>query len=428
MRRTLLPTLALLLGATAAQAQVDVYVCEGYDYEHIAVASRTEVDFSSDQTQVTIGDETFDLSDIDSIVFHEPQFPAVEINWTSSGATVSVPASISGVTYTTSGGYVTITSTNTTDELLYVLSGSSAKGGLQINGSYKMRIHLNGVSLTSLKGSPFDIECGKRIEVKLMKGTENSFVDAASSSVKGAFYTKGHLEIKGKGTLNVTGNYKHAICAGEYLQLKASTGTVNVLAAASDGIHCGDGEENSEHSYFIMDGGTLNIASVGSDCIDADDYGSIILNDGNINLSISQTDGCGLKADSCVYMNGGELVLDISGTINQGIRYNYDGYFDGGTITGTISGAGSKGFKAKSTSSSSTVNNGGDIHFRGTDVSLTVSGGTYTADSSKCIGIRIDKDCYQTDGTITVSVTNSAAEGIDIKGSTYRTGGTCTVN
>lgn len=427
MKRFLISAIALA-GAVAAHAQVDVYVCEGYDYEHISVASRTEVAFSSDQTQVTIGDETFDLSDVDSVIFHEPQYPAVEIAWTSSGATVSVPASISGVTYTTSGGYVTITSTNTTDELLYVLSGSSSKGGLQINGSYKMRIHLNGVSLTSLKGSPFDIECGKRIEVKLIKGTENTFVDASTSSVKGTFYTKGHLEIKGKGTLNVTGNYKHAICAGEYLQLKASTGTINVLAAASDGIHCGDGEKDSEHSYFIMDGGTLNIASVGSDCIDADDYGSIIINDGTINLDISQTDGCGLKADSCVYMNGGELALNITGSINQGIRYNYDGYFDGGTITGTVSGAGSKGFKAKSTSSSSTVNNGGDVHFRGTDVTLTVSGGTYTADSSKCIGIRIDKDYYQTAGAIAVTVTNSAAEGIDIKGTTYQTGGTCTVD
>ena len=425
MKRSL-SLLCSLLTAALTQAQVDVYVCEGYDYEKISVESYTEVQFSSDQSSVTIGDETFDVSDVDSILFHEPQYDAITVTWSGSSASVSIPSSISGVTYSTSGAYVTLTSTNTTDELLYVLSGTSSKGGIQINGSYKMRIHLDGVSLTSLKGSPFDIECGKRIEVKLMKGTENSFVDASTSSVKGAFYTKGHLEIKGKGTLNVTGNYKHAICAGEYLQLKPSTGTINILSAASDGIHCGDGEQNSEHSYFIMDGGTLNIASVGSDAIDADDYGSIIINDGSLSLSLSQTDGCGLKADSCIYLNGGDISLNVTGDINQAIRYNYNGYFDGGTISGTISGDGSKGFKAKSTTSSSTVNNGGNAYFRGTDVSLTVSGGTYTADSSKCIGIRIDNDLYQTDGDIVLTVTNSAAEGIDVKGTTYRTGGTLT--
>ena len=420
-------TLAALLCAPRALAQVDVYVCDGYDYEKISVESYTEVQFAEDQSTVTIADETFDVSDVDSILFHEPQYNAITVTWSGSSVSVNVPSSISGVTYSTSGAYVTITSTNTTEELLYVLSGTSTKGGILINGSYKMRIHLDGVSLTSLKGSPFDIECGKRIEVKLMKGTENSFVDASTSSVKGAFYTKGHLEIKGKGTLNVTGNYKHAICAGEYLQLKPSTGTVNILAAASDGIHCGDGEQNSEHSYFIMDGGTLNIASVGSDAIDADDYGSIIINDGTLNLDLSQTDGCGLKADSCLYLNGGDIVLNVSGAITQGIRYNYTGYFDGGTISGTISGNGAKGLKAKNTSSSSTVNGGGDAYFRGTDVSLTISGGTYTADSSKCIGLRIDKDFYQTDGDITLTVTNSAATGLDVKGTTTRTGGTCTV-
>lgn len=400
-------------------AQVDVYVCDGYDYEHISVESRTEVTFSSDGTQVIIGDETFDVADVDSVVFHEPQYVAVEIVWSGSSATVSIPSSVSGVTASVSGAYVTITSTNTSQELLYVLSGSSEKGGLQINGSYKMRIHLNGVSLTSLKGSPLDIECGKRIEMKLMKGTENSFVDASTSSVKGAVYTKGHLEIKGKGTLNVTGNYKHALCAGEYLQLKASTGTVNILSAASDGIHCGDGEQNSEHSYFIMDGGTLNIAQVGSDAIDADDYGSIILRGGTINMDLSQTDGCGLKADSCIYMTDGEVNLTVSGPISQGIRYNYNGYFDGGTISGTVSGDGAKGFKAKNTTSSSTVNGGGDAYFRGTDVALTVSGGTYTADNSKCIGIRVDKDYYHTGGNISLDVTNSAAVGLDVKGNSY---------
>ncbi len=415
---------AMAFGAAQAQAQEYAYVCDGYDYDRVKLDGKTSVSFSSDQSTVTIGDETFDTADVDSIIFHEPQYPAVNIVWNGSSATVTVDPAISGVTYSTSGGYVTITSTNTTDELLYVLSGSSSAGGLTLNGSYKLRMHLNGVSLTSLTGSPMDIECGKRIEVKLMKGTTNTFVDASTSSVKGSFYTKGHLEFKGAGTLNVTGNYKHAICAGEYLQFKSSTGIVNILGAVSDGIHCGAGEQNSEDSQFIMNGGTITISNCGSDCIDADDYGSMFLNGGTLNLNVSQQDGTGLKCDSILYMTDGTVNLNVTGVISQGIRYSYDAYFDGGTITGTVSGNGSKGFKAKKTTGS-TVNNGGDSHFRGTDISLTLTGGTYSGDSSKCIGLRIDKDMYQTDGDISVTVSNSAATGIQVKGTTYLTGGTC---
>ena len=147
-------TLAALLCAPRALAQVDVYVCDGYDYEKISVESYTEVQFAEDQSTVTIADETFDVSDVDSILFHEPQYNAITVTWSGSSVSVNVPSSISGVTYSTSGAYVTITSTNTTEELLYVLSGTSSKGGILINGPYKMRIHRTGYPSPPSKDRP----------------------------------------------------------------------------------------------------------------------------------------------------------------------------------------------------------------------------------------------------------------------------------
>lgn len=428
--KKLLSLLAIALLATPSRAQLTAYICDGYDYETATIASRTDVLFDDSHSTATIGDGTFALADIDSIIFHEPQYAAVEVVYQGTTASVSIPASVKGVTASVSGAHVTLTSTNTTDELLYVLSGSSADGSFTINGSYKMRIHLNGVSLTSSKGAAFDVECGKRIEVKLMKGTENSFADCANGSQKACFYTKGHLELKGKGTLNVTGNTRHAICAKEYVLLKASTGTVNVLSAVSDGIHCGRGSQAAadyEDCRFTMNGGTLNLSNCGSDCIDADDYGTAIINGGAINLHMSQTDGAGIKADSLFYQNGGDIVLDITGPICQGIRYNYCGYFAGGTLSGTIAGAGSKALKAKK-DTASTVNNGGDAHFDGTYVTLTLAAGTYATDNTKCIGLRVDKNWSQTAGSITLTRSNSAAVGVDVRGTTTHTGGTCTVD
>lgn len=396
----------LLFASLAAQAQERFYVCEKFDTDGFNVADKEFV-FNADKTAFTVGDETYEVADVDSIVFTEPQFDCVKVTWNGTSATVSVPSSIKGVTYTTSGGHVTITSTNTSEEILYVLEGESSDGSLTLNGSYKLTMHLNGVNLTSTKGAALDIECGKRIEMKLMQGTVNTFVDCAGGIQKAALYTKGHLEIKGKGELNVTGKTKHAICAKEYLKIKSSTGTINVLGAVSDGIHCGKGSKlaaDAENCQFTINGGTMN-------------------------LNISQTDGAGLKCDSIIYMTGGAIDLNLTGNISKGIQFCYDGKFSGGTITGKVAGNGCKGLKAKKvTTSTGTVRNGGDAHFSGTDVTLTVSGGTYTTDGTTCGGIMIDKDMYQTGGTLHLTVSNSAASGITVKGTDYNTGGTRTID
>ena len=418
-----------------ASAQSKFYVCEKFDSDDFQIADK-EFLFNEDRTQVTIGNTTYDVADIDSIVFEKPSFPCVKILWDGStnNATVTVDPSIKGVTYTTNGGHVTITSTNTTSEILYVLSGVSTNGSLTLNGDYKLTMHLDSLTLTSTKGAAIDIECGKRIELKLIKNTVNTLTDCSNGSQKAALYTKGHLEIKGKGTLNVTGNTKHAIAAKEYLQLKSSLGTLNILGAPSDGLHCGRGSmlaANAEDCRFIMNGGTVNIANCGSDCVDADDYGSMYINGGTLNMEISQEDGNGLKCDSCLYMNGGDIQFNVIGISSNAIRTCYEGYYNGGTITGTVASNGSKGIRGRADSSNATVYNkdrSGNLFFNGTDVNLTVSGGTNVATASSCWGIRSDKNLYQTAGDITVTVTNTQATGISVKGANEKTGGTQTVN
>lgn len=417
----------LFTGMTAV-AQEKVYICDKFDSDSYDLSDLPEFFFNSDYTSFSIAKDDYDVADIDSIVFTKPSFTAVTVTWNGNTATVDVPSSITGVKYTVNGGYVNITSTNTTDEILYVLQGESSNGSLTLNGSYKLTMHLNGLNLTSQKGAALDIQCGKRVELKLLKGTVNTLVDCKNGAQKAALYCKGHLEIKGKGTLNVTGNTKHAICSKEYLMLKSSTGIINVLGAVSDGIHCGVASKlpaDAEDVQFIMKGGTVNISGCGSDCIDSDDYGVIRMSGGVVNLDVSQTDGVGMQADSIFYMTGGEINLNVSGNISHGIRCGYDAFFDGGVITGTISGLGAKGLKAKkSTTTTATVKNGGDVHLRGAAINFIISGDIYTIDQSKCMGLRIDKDFYQMDGDVHVTVQNSNAIAIDIKGTDYNTGGT----
>lgn len=425
----------LTFSANAAFAQEETvpsqkfYICEGYDEEDYNLEKHDAMFFSKDGTTLTIDKDVYNIDEIDSITFSKPQFPCVDIHWDGASATVTVDPSITGITYTTSGGHVFVTCKNTTNELLYVLSGSSSDGSLTLNSEFKTRINLNGVDLTSTRGAAIDIECGKRVEVKLMKNTVNTFVDnkaASEDDHKGAFYCKGHLEIKGHGTLNVTGNTKHALVAKEYLKIKPSTGTINILGAVSDGIHCGEGvnakveqDADPEDNYFIMNGSddtVINISNCGADCIDSNDFGSMFIHGGTINMEVSQIDGNGLKCDSIIEMTGGKIVANITGAVSNGIRSAYDMYLEGGTIECNVIGNGSKGIRGRRlTAATNTVLRGGYLHFDGTNVVMTVSGGTYVVDSSNCQGIRSEYFLYQSAGDIDITVTNPEATAISAK-------------
>lgn len=403
-----------------------VYVCKGFNYTKYQIASLGDITFDAAKMTISIAGEEQDISEIDSITFEEPQFEKINVKYNGSTATVTIPASFTGVTCTSgNSSHVVINSTNTTQEYPYYLEGSSSNGSLTINGDYKLTVMLGGVSLTSGKGAAIDIECGKRIDIILQEGTTNTLADASSGDQKAALYTKGHAEFKGAGTLNVKGNAKHAIAAKEYIELKGSLGTINILGAESDGIHCGRGEKgNSEDNFFRMNGGTVIISNCGSDCIDSDDYGNVKIKGGNLTLNVPQKDGTGIKCDSLFTMSGGNITIAVSGDISEGIRSAYRATFSGGKVTGTVTANGARGIRGKkATKTTDTTKNGGFLDFTGTDISLVVSGGTYTADQSKCFGIKADQTLTQTAGDITISVSNSDAVGIKATTDTW-TGGT----
>ena len=403
-----------------------VYVCKGYNYTKYQIASLGDITFDADQSTISIAGEKQAIEEIDSITFEEPQYQMVTIVYDGTSATVTIPSSFSGVTCTSgNSSHVVITSTNTTDEYLYYVQGTSSNGSLTINGDYKLAIKLGGVELTSGKGAAIDVECGKRIDVILEEGTTNTLTDYASGSQKAALYTKGHVEFKGAGTLNVTGKAKHGIAAKEYIELKGSLGTINVLSAVGDGIHCGRGEKgNPEDNYFQMNGGTVSISNCGSDCIDSDDYGNVKIKGGTLALNVSQKDGSGIKCDSLFTMSNGNISLDVNGATSDGIRCVYKATFKGGSINGVVTAEGAKGIHGKKAIKvTDTTRNGGFLNFDGTNVTLTVSGGTYTIDQSHCYGIKADQTLTQTAGDITITVSNPAATNIYAVTDTW-TGGT----
>lgn len=346
----------------------------------------------------------------------DASLPVIDIQYNGSTATVIIPSGITDVMLTSSPGSpnVSLYSMTLDQEYCYRVSGSTTNGSLLINGNYKMTLELAGCSITNPMGGAIDVECGKRIAVVLDEGTDNRLEDGAFGSQKAALYFSGHPEFEGHGSLSVQGNLKHAISAKEYLELKENLGTIQVLGAMSDGIHCGRGKKDNVNNYFEMKGGHVIIAGTGSDCIDADDYGTVKIKGGRLDLTVSATKGSAVKADELLRVEGGDTHITITASDAEGFRCNGTALFSDGDITIDNNGAGSKGIKLKSETTGTTLD-GGIAEFSGTDVSITLSGGDME-DGSRCMGISVDKTMTLSAGDINIMKTNDASKSYNVKG------------
>ena len=307
----------------------------------------------------------------------------VEVVYNGDTAIVSVAENVTQyLTVTQQGAHVSIVQgSDLASEITYNLSGTSTDGGFYMAGSYKATVELNGLTLTNVSavysGAAVHIQNSKRINVKVVTGTENTLVDAASGSQKGCLYIKGHAEFKQQGTLNVVGNVKHAIKAGEYITLKNAT--LNVTSAAGDGISC--------NQYFMMESGTINISGTEDDgiqCdIDGDDHedensGNIYISGGTITINCAGIAAKGIKSAGDIFIND-EAVIDVT-TTGKGmwdtvdletkaaccISADRNITIDDGTLTLTATGSGGKGMKCDSI-----------LTISGGDITISTSGGLY---------------------------------------------------
>ena len=243
----------------------------------------------------------------------------VEIVYNGTTATVTVADNIANVVTVTSGtsSHVVITSTTESVEISYALKGTSDDGSFTLDGSYKCEIDLNGLTLTNPSGPALNIQNGKRVAISAKKSTTNTLADGSNKDFNGCIHCTGHLEFKGKGTLNVVGNAKHAIYSKEYTSIKNLT--LNITSAKKDGIHCGE--------YFLMEDSDakVTISNTGDDGIQCElvgetstgkidghedeDTGNVYLDGGT--LTIKDCGGKTIKTDGEIIVTGGTQNFDI---------------------------------------------------------------------------------------------------------------------
>ncbi len=169
---------------------------------------------------------------------------------------------LNGNSITAEGTGVTVEGTKViiTGEGTYVVSGTLNDGCIEVNTTLKVKLKLNGASISCSTGPAILIEDAKRMTITLIEGTTNAVSDGASTVYDGAIFSNDTLEIKGGGTLNVTGNNAHGIASDDDIVVK--NGSINIKAKKS-GMMANDDISISGGSLHV-NGGTNGIKSKGT--------------------------------------------------------------------------------------------------------------------------------------------------------------------
>ncbi len=422
--RTVIFSIALASGV-ALGATDYLWFNQGNNKLGMEVAEADSITLSADRTQIVVVAKSGLVTPIDraataSMTTTDGTYTEVLIDFGPEGVCVTNPFAFAGVSVMTDGDHVTIDADTAGEgrEIVYRISGTTADGSVKVYSTYKLELLLDNASITNRSGAAINIQTGKKTTIRVPDGTVSSLTDApeyqtvADEDEKGCLFSEGQIEFRGKGTLEVTGNHKHAICSDDYVEVRNTN--INVLSAKSDGVHVND--------YFLMESGSLTVASVGGDGIDADKTGTITVLDGAIDITVSGDAKKGLKTgtNGALTIHGGSINVTTTGNVEvtagdpsycTALKSKGRFIMSGGDIMVRASGKAGKGIKSDGNAEII----GGTI-----DIEVTGAGGIYTnvssaTDSYSSTCISVDSLLTLTGGTLRLSTGSLATGGKCIK-------------
>ena len=348
----------------------------------------------------------------------------VNVEYNGTSATVTVAKNIqSMMTVKVNGAHVNIVvSPALQDSVIYNLSGNTSNGSFYMDGDYKCFVNLTDLTITNPDSAAINIDNGKRIDITL-NGT-STLADATGGAQKACFFVNGHAVIGGSGTLNLTGNSKHAYFSDEYTRM--TSGTINVANSASDGMHV--------NQYFQMDGGNITINTTGGDGIDVGctndesdtNNGQFIMNNGTLNITTTGNAVKGIKSESIMTIAGGTITVSTSGNavydpdkadISSCAAIKCDSTFNmsAGTVNLTSTGMGGKG-----------LNTDGSVNISGGDFTAVTTGDVYEYSATldtKAGGVKADGTITLSGGNVRVAASSDDARAFNGKCGFFTNGG-----
>ena len=152
---------------------------------------------------------------------------AVEVIFENGGATLKTESD--GIT--AENNVVKITAAGK-----YYFSGELEDGQILVEADKesKVDIYLDGVKLGSSTTAPIRVESADGCTIHLVEGSTNVLSDTAANAFSACISAKDDITIKGKGTLYVYGNAKHAIKSSNDVKVKNG---VLLIQAVKTGIY-----------------------------------------------------------------------------------------------------------------------------------------------------------------------------------------------
>lgn len=356
--------------------------------------------------------------------------------------TGTIVLSDSGITVTGDGAYVDGNTVILTEGGDWEVTGSCSDGMIYVytgdekDVNDKVKLRLNGMSLTNPDGPAIYFDRCKKAFITLESGSENYISDGSTynttaeeytaggvtysvdiSAAKGAVHTDDTLEIKGKGSLTVAGNYKHGICSDDDISVENG---VFDITSVKDAIHVND-DLTLNGKNIVM---TLKPTSDGLD------------SEGTLNLTLVKSltingDGKGIKADSDIVITDGTYIVDTADDcINGNTKVSITGgSFDltsGDEAITAVTGIDIENGTFDLTTTGKGVKSDADLYIKegiftinSTDDSIhcnadiTIDGGNYTLTSGDD-GIHADTTLTLNGGTILITKSYEGLEGTDV--------------
>lgn len=349
------------------------------------------------------------------------------VSITFDGTTATVDNTVANVTVTAENADIVINSEAKGVE--YILSGIATDGSVKIYSSNKFKLTLNGANITSKTRAAINIQSSKRVFFYVADGTTNTLEDSSDYTVttededmKSCIFSEGQLVFSGSGSLSVTGKYKHAICSDEYIRIMKNT-NITVKEAVKDGIHTNE--------YFVQDGGTVKISSVGDgievEDEEAEDGDGITINSGQLEISVTGAASKGLKSARNVNILGGTQVIKTSGAAKYDSDENDISSSSCIKCDGDMTFQGSKTSLASSGSAGKGISVDGSLTINSGTLYVTTTGKQYVYGSldSSPKGIKAEGDLIINDGNIiSICSGGEGSEGIESKSALTINGGT----
>ena len=215
----------------------------------------------------------------------------------------------------------------------FEVSGAISDGMIYVSSEEKVKLRLSGASITNSDGPAIYFDNAEKALITITEGTENYLTDGKTYSdenADGALFSNDDLEIKGDGTLTISGNYKHGIAGDDDVVIE--NGNINITSY-EHGIKANDklwvsggkitakaetGKPMKAGTELIVDGGTLDLTSTQSEGMES--KGTLTINGGDISVTAAD-DGINTGNENTATgdaANGGQFGGARSDMMQQG--------------------------------------------------------------------------------------------------------------